>query len=117
MGAFRQALSWISGKVNGTEHRILIDTGASVGVTPEVAEMSTYKSDKEIFLDGAIRRYRKLVLVEYEFNGITLEREAAISDKHKDFQGIISPWNPKDKQENELFVPMFERKLNPKILL
>ncbi len=49
MGAFRQASSWISGKVNGTEHRILIDTGASVGVvTPEVAEMSTYKSDKEI---------------------------------------------------------------------
>ncbi len=42
MGAFRQASSWISGKVNGTEHRILIDTGASVGVvTPEVAEMST----------------------------------------------------------------------------
>ncbi len=76
-----------------------------------------HKSDKEIFLDGAIRGYRKLVLVEYEFNGITLEREAAISDNIKTFKESFSLGTLKTSKKMSYLFQCLKEKLNPKILL
>ncbi len=105
MGAIPPAKNWITGKVNGISQRILIDSGATVGVvTPEVAAATDYKTKagRRVSLHGAIRGDRDTIMVKYEFGNSSFEREAAVSESSEDFQGIIFPWDISNRAEGRL---------------
>ncbi len=111
MGAIPPAKNWITGKVNGISQRILIDSGATVGVvTPEVAAATDYKTKagRRVSLHGPIRGDRETIMVKYEFGNSSFEKEAAVSESSEDFQGIIFPWDISNRAESQTIIPLFE---------
>ncbi len=108
VGEKKDNIAW--GRVNGTECKVLVDSGASVGVVPKSLLEECYRDCGEIQVANVHggRRAHRSTIVKFEVGGLVRSHLAMIDEREGDGVICIVPLNLRDREEATAYAKAIE---------
>ncbi len=106
------------GIVNGTKSKVLIDTGASVGVVPRSLLKENYRDCGAIHVADVHgnKKVHRSTVVTFELGGLTCSRLAMIDEREGEGVTSIVPMNLTDSEEYLAFTKAIKEYRNDKVV-
>ncbi len=108
VGEKKDNIAW--GRVNGTECKVLVDSGASVGVVPKSLLEESYRDCGEIQVANVHggRRAHRSTIVKFEVGGLVRSHLAMIDEREGEGVICIVPLNLRDREEAAAYAKAIE---------
>ncbi len=102
-------IAW--GRVNGVECKVLVDSGASVGVIPKSSLERGYRDCGKILVANVHgrRRTHRSTIVEFEVGGLVRSHLAMVDEREGDGVICIVPLNLRDRDEAVAYARAIEK--------